>query len=176
MKFAVIALISTVKAALPATGFVTDKDGTTAHEFCACPAALNCAACVGANGDATTAGVGTGCLSCAADMTAGTADATTGVMTCTAAAGAGKAAAGAGCNPTTENTGCIEGHKCGTYTAVTAVAAVAAVAADPNASPPVAAVEAVAEVKGVEAGDRCTLEADCANDGVTCGAMQLGAS
>ena len=50
--------------------------------------------------------------------------------------------------------GCAEGNQCATYVAV----------------------EKTDTVAAVEAGQRCALVADCAGEGVTCGAMQLGAS
>ena len=64
---------------------------------------------------------------------------------------AGKAGKGEGCNSKTDDTGCIEGHQCATY-----------------------AGTAVTET--TPAGERCAASADCSTEGITCGAMQLGAS
>merc|ERR1712167_411867 len=96
----------------------------------------------------------------ATDDTAATATADK-CLTCAAAEGEGEstlAGLGETCSATTEDSGCIDGHRCATYTAVEE---------DTTADP---------VVQAVEAGERCAAEADCDLDGVTCGAMQLGAS
>ena len=102
-------------------------------------------------------------MACTAEgFTAGTADATTKVLTCTAKETGEKteegtatlAITGAVCDAGKDDMGCVEGNQCATYVAV----------------------EAKDDVAAVTAGQRCAVVADCANEGVTCGAMQLGAS
>ena len=162
MKFAVIAaLIATASAQDVEAGCVisaADKTVANAPADAVCTADQNCGLCVCAAGVDSVAGQ---CVTCAEGYTL--ADVTDDVGTC-AADGDGEgdgddanlAGLGEVCSPTEENSGCIAGHRCGTT---------AAIPADTEAG-----TEEVPETI------TCVAEATCDEEGVTCGAMQLGAS
>merc|ERR1712151_775525 len=111
MKFAILALISTVSAA---AGDCVLADGSAGAAACTCTAPDNCKVCEVADAVLET---GNGnCVTCADGFTLNTADATK----CDAAA---KAAAGETCAADAD---CDTGLKCGTYEAEDPTADVAA--------------------------------------------------